>query len=136
VLVVSQETLLTNPRLGSDYGSDLVIWSTAESAVTIVAASIPILRVLIREFAQKTLYGSASNGDKTRKSRLDQTHVMELGSGNGEDNSIGDANEHMDNRSDRHILNDLGIVETTEVQVSRNRTESDAKSTRYGFHVV
>jgi hypothetical protein len=120
-----------------DYGADLVIWSTAESAVTIVAASIPILRVLIREIAAKTLYGSASNGTKTRKSKLDQTHVMEMGSKNDEDTSVGDPKEHMDNRSDRRILNDVGIVQTTEVQISsRNRTESDAESTRYGFHAV
>lgn len=33
----------------TDHGYDLVIWGTAESATTIMAASIPVLRVLFRD---------------------------------------------------------------------------------------
>lgn len=41
---------------GTDDGVDLFIWGNAESCVTIIAASIPILRVLVRD--AKTSYRS------------------------------------------------------------------------------
>lgn len=42
---------LTNNISPSDYTSELVLWRTAEAATTIMAASIPVLRVLFRDVA-------------------------------------------------------------------------------------
>ncbi|KAK1760135.1 hypothetical protein QBC47DRAFT_289771 [Echria macrotheca] len=53
--------------LGDDFtyeGYDLVIWGTAEVAITICAASVPLLRVLIREVRSRTTHRSHRNGEK------------------------------------------------------------------------
>lgn len=54
----------------SDDGSDLVIWGTCESGVTIMAASIPVLRVLVRDVASSARKYYGSSGTRTNGSRL------------------------------------------------------------------
>lgn len=39
-----------------DEGKDLITWGSAETAVTIMAASIPVLRVLVRDIASSRGY--------------------------------------------------------------------------------
>ncbi|OLN81960.1 hypothetical protein CCHL11_08634 [Colletotrichum chlorophyti] len=52
-------------------GSDLVIWGTCESSVTIVAASIPVLRVLVRDVASTARkYYRGSSATRTNASRF------------------------------------------------------------------
>ncbi len=113
-------------------------WATAESAVTIVAASIPILRVLIQE-AARTRY--ASNKKKTsQKSNSDQTFAVEMDSQtHGETPWKGDSTERLDDHNDRSNFNRVGngIVQTTEIRVdSHERAESDFESMVYKSHAV
>ncbi|KAJ0143629.1 hypothetical protein CTA2_1251 [Colletotrichum tanaceti] len=51
-------------------GSDLVIWGTCESGVTIMAASIPVLRVLVRDVASTARKYYGSSGAHTDGSRF------------------------------------------------------------------
>ncbi|KAK3934691.1 hypothetical protein QBC46DRAFT_299422 [Diplogelasinospora grovesii] len=50
-------------------GYHLVIWGSAETAITIMAASIPVLRVLVREVktATRRRYGESTNSDTYHK---------------------------------------------------------------------
>jgi hypothetical protein len=49
-----------NPlTVGPDNGADLVIWGNVESSITIIAASIPVLRALFAEVRQATGRSSA-----------------------------------------------------------------------------
>lgn len=121
------------------YGAGLVIWGTAEGAVTIMAASIPILRVLIRQ-AVRSQY--ASNGKKSAgRSNPDQSYAVELSSrARTGGRSHLDAKTRLDDQSDRSILNGASghtIVHTTEIHVeSRQRSNSDSDRQPYGFHAV
>jgi hypothetical protein len=55
----------------ADDGIDLFIWGNAESCVTIIAASIPILRVLIRDVktSYRNYYVSEYNDNHTASKR-------------------------------------------------------------------
>jgi hypothetical protein len=55
-----------------DDGVDLFVWGNAESAVTIVAASIPTLRVLIREVKSSATryYNTMNESTSTRLSKI------------------------------------------------------------------
>lgn len=54
-----------------DDGVDLFIWGNAESCVTIIAASVPILRVLIRDVktSYRNYYVSEQNDNNTAPNR-------------------------------------------------------------------
>jgi len=114
-----------------DYGSELVIWGTAESAVTIVAASIPMLRTLFREVKSKAGYGS--NNVTTKRSKIGRTTVVVTAdrTARGEDgHHVSPSNNKGDDRSDRSILHVGGnaIVQTSEIRVeSHGRVESDSE---------
>ncbi|KAI0837562.1 hypothetical protein F5Y06DRAFT_270757 [Hypoxylon sp. FL0890] len=69
---------------GEDFfyeGSKLVIWGSAEVATTIMAASIPVLRVLIRDFRESVAWHRQSGSFKSalrsfgRKSRRISGHI-------------------------------------------------------------
>jgi len=53
----------------SDDGVTLFIWGNAESCVTIIAASIPILRVLVREVKDATRRYYGTNVDTATTAR-------------------------------------------------------------------
>lgn len=62
ILLVSNESNLRLGDLGHDSNgaalvstTNLLIWSGAESAVTIIAASIPFLRLILREVSSKIM---------------------------------------------------------------------------------
>ncbi|TLD17571.1 uncharacterized protein PgNI_00968 [Pyricularia grisea] len=60
------------PTLASDDftydGAPLIIWSTVEVAVTVIAASIPVLRVLFRDIASSRGYFQNGRGTADKKS--------------------------------------------------------------------
>lgn len=61
---------------GIDANSGLIIWGAAESAVTIMAASIPVLRVLLRDvstFTKNKYNRDASTGKSSQDSRVLRT---------------------------------------------------------------
>jgi len=133
--------------LGMDMydGIDLFIWGIAESAVTIVAASIPILRVLVREArtTARRYYVSkdgASSGSGLRsKAGRTQNNTVVISSGNlASADRQANISKIQDDSSDKSILSDgpyrasgTGngrIVRTKEVNVayqSRKDTDSD-----------
>ena len=127
----------------ADDGVDLFIWGNAESSVTIVAASIPILRVLVREarttarryYVSKDATSSGS-GLRSKAGRT-QTNTVVISSGNlASANRQANISKIQDDSSDKSILSDgpyrasgnSRIVRTKEVNVayqSRKDTDSD-----------
>ncbi|KAH8728456.1 hypothetical protein GQ44DRAFT_675821 [Phaeosphaeriaceae sp. PMI808] len=108
----------------SDKSAQITIWSLVEPTVTIIAASIPVLRVFLKEHTTSIarFYGSRS-----RKSKYCSTNqhyitiVVEAGRGQTE------VNQQPDDRRDRGILGGQNIMQTSEVSVeytSRNDTDS------------
>lgn len=99
--------------------TDLLIWSNAESAVTILAASIPFFRVLIRNRvsnrstpAYRQSYRLGSFGKDVsvgRTSRLKGSRSIDITSN--------------DNMSEQSILNDLPIQGTTGIGVIMKKEE-------------
>ena len=65
-----------------DRSTGLTIWGTAESAVTIMAASIPVLRVLFRDLKSSTsrrYYGTnESDGTKNSRSSRSQNSTVTI----------------------------------------------------------
>lgn len=54
---------------------DLFIWGNAESTVTIIAASIPVLRVLIRDRVHSHRYYKSNDSGKKTNSKLSEGSV-------------------------------------------------------------
>lgn len=52
----------------SDGGAQLAVWAAAETAITIMVATLPVLRVLLRDTAVKTRYLPDAIKMKVRKS--------------------------------------------------------------------
>ncbi|TDZ24740.1 hypothetical protein Cob_v002411 [Colletotrichum orbiculare MAFF 240422] len=127
-------------------GSDLVIWGTVETGVTIVAASIPVLRVLVRDVAStaRKYYGNSAGtrtggnqagGNQTGGNRLGITRSNTVTvTTTTRKGSVKKKDKLADDRSDRSILGDdeepeFGkIVRTNEIVVEYD-TRSD-----YGGH--
>lgn len=89
-----------------DEGIDLFIWGNAESCVTIVAASIPILRVLIRDVktSYRKYYVSEHNDNTSsaRKSRVrGPNHSVVVTAGRRSNNASG---SKLDDGSEKSIL--------------------------------
>ncbi|KAK0624516.1 hypothetical protein B0T17DRAFT_492545 [Bombardia bombarda] len=119
-------------------GVDLFIWGNAESAITIIAASIPILRVLIRDVAQTRRYHKTGIGGKTGMSgstKLPSTVVTTV-SGGRDKGDIARKKRDLDDDSDKSILGNDGdrtprtagnkIVQTNDFSVEyHQRKDSD-----------
>ena len=139
--------LTTDPSTDSlltDDGIDLFIWGNAESAVTIIAASIPILRVLVREVRStaRRYYvskegGTGSSGLRSRTGRNTQHNTVVISGGN-----LTSSRHHshvpskvQDDSSDKSILSDGPysknangrIVRTNEINVAyQSRKDADS----------
>lgn len=122
---------LTHLWLISDDGVDLLIWGNAEVATTIMAASIPVLRVLIRDVAAAATtghyYSFSNNNTKRRRKGTSVTG----GNSTAVDSAIQNVIIHSpvggDGESGKSILeggerkerkeSSRGIVQTTEVRI-------------------
>lgn len=94
------------------------VWVEAEPNVTIIAASIPVLRVLFRNIRSQQETGYPSSGAYIRSDNLSkfQNQGMSVGrSGNVEDHD-----NRGDGDSDRSML-PQGIVRTTEVMIDYDK---------------
>jgi hypothetical protein len=117
-----------------DKGVELSIWGSAEVSTTIIAASIPILRVFLREIRTNVerYHGrtgdhmTADNPTATRKSRLRTgnntivaatTNNMERGA-------------NVDDSSDRSILGHGKIMQKREINIETH-SRSDGDETGY-----
>jgi hypothetical protein len=112
------------------------MWGNAETTVTVIAASIPILRVLIRDSYTSRRYGSGEKGirlNSTTKATLQSNRVTVSGGPGSERTSQG-----ADDDSDKSILGEPapsranGIVRTNavvvEYQPRRDRDEDPRKA--------
>ena len=117
----------------ADDSSGLCIWGAAESAVTIMAASIPTLRILFRDNFRnlsKRYYSSnkgspaGTSGSRLDSSRRKTTVVISRGdvSFNG-DNSCDSEREIV-----RESLSHIQILQTTELAMEIRNVDSDMES--------
>lgn len=105
----------------SDDGSGLVIWGTAETAVTIVATTIPVLRVLIHGLKGRPCRTTSTDEWTHKKTRTGRsTAVITADRSRFEQNNTSDMSQKHDDRSDWHIVPGAGdgkIMQTREVAV-------------------
>ncbi|SPO04562.1 uncharacterized protein DNG_07247 [Cephalotrichum gorgonifer] len=134
------------PKLGSPdiyNAADLVIWDITEATVTMIAACIPVLRILVRDLRSTVRYGSDNrmelqNVDTSRRwratvtvdSKTDPFPTTRKVVDNGDDRS---------DRSDKSILDGLAsqrsdwIIRTAEVEISYHPSRSeDANHSDFG----
>lgn len=131
-------TLTCHLTLHKASGTTLVIWYVAESSATIIAASIPVLRALIKEISSSIDRYGRSTGKSGAKSQtakgtprgLHASHVVTVISRRDPHDPHGDAS------SDKSIL-DAGrapgkiepgrIMQTQEVRLSyHDRSDNDS----------
>jgi hypothetical protein len=123
-----------------DYGSELVIWGTAESAVTIIAASIPVLRVFFQEATKTARARYATEDTVTRKSRIGRSFVVVTANQPPpKEDKPGGSNNRQDDCSDRSILSGVGnnIVQTNEIRVESHENGGwDSDGMGYEMHAI
>ncbi|KAK1978618.1 hypothetical protein LZ30DRAFT_598722 [Colletotrichum cereale] len=128
-------------------GSQLAIWGTIEAGVTIMAASIPVLRVLIRDVtttARKYYGSSASRTDKSRLGHggsMRRTNTVTVTTSPQKGSFRRKWDKLADDRSDKSILGaepdiDFGkIVRTNEIVVQYDRrSEIEGRGGNYELH--
>lgn len=97
--------------------AQLMIWDTVEAAITIVAASIPVLRVLLRNFGS-SMRKSSANDDRTKSQKSAFASNLSKGDRSNFSNlSYG----YADNRSDKSILGEKNIKRTDTVEIHYGR---------------
>lgn len=119
----------------ADDGIDLFIWGNAESCVTIIAASIPILRVLIRDVrtTYRNYYVSEQNDNltATRRSRTRGQNSVVVTAGR-RNNS--DSTNKLDDGSEKSILEGRAspgkIVRRNEISIEY-QDRKDGESVEY-----
>ncbi|KAK1830623.1 hypothetical protein QBC39DRAFT_104917 [Podospora conica] len=122
--------IVKTTNLNKIYGSDqtkghiLMIWDLAETGVTIIAASIPALRLLFRQVRSGGTKLSGTGPHRYAMSNLKHTNVSNrpkcLESQNDDDGAFDDAHyvaPATDARSDK------GILETRVISTERHQTE-------------
>lgn len=99
-----------------------MIWDTVEAAITIVAASIPVLRVLLRNISTSIRKGSSNNNQgSSSKSRKSIPGSKLSGIGHGDYSTL--SHGGVDSRSDKSILGEKDIrrVDVVEVKFEAQR---------------
>ncbi|KAK3364700.1 putative integral membrane protein [Lasiosphaeria hispida] len=133
--------------LSSDFadGVDLFIWGNAETTVTIIAASIPTLRVLIRDATNSRRYyqsgskGTGTNSSRTKKSKAatgpGSNTVVTVSGGPLSSHDPERQKQRHDDGSDRSILGSsekVGkIVRTNDFSVEYHKSSGDRGSEEY-----
>ena len=111
-----------------DDGVTLIIWGTAETAVTVIATSIPVLRSLILGFKERATRTVSTDEWTDKKTRTGQTSAtVTANRSRFGRNGPGDAVNGRDDGSDRYILfsqSDGRIVQTREFAIEyEDRTD-------------
>lgn len=102
----------------------LMIWDTAEASVTIVAASIPVLRVLIRDVRSTMAKSGRSQTGMSRtggRSKMSNIMMSNMSKSERENSKF----QPMDSRSDKSILYETQI-DVVHSPPNGMRTEADA----------
>ncbi|KAK1996942.1 hypothetical protein LX36DRAFT_579471 [Colletotrichum falcatum] len=126
-------------------GSRLAVWGTCESGVTIMATSIPVLRVLIRDVATTARKYYGSSGTRTNKSRIDRgdslnrTNTVTVTTSSPQKGSFRRKWEKLaDDRSDNSADSDIDfgkIVRTKEIVVQYDtRSVIEGRHGNYELH--
>ncbi|KAK3328721.1 hypothetical protein B0H66DRAFT_578817 [Apodospora peruviana] len=121
--------------LSADFadGVDLFIWGNAESTITIIAASIPILRVLIRDVTNSRRYyrsdfthrGTMSKLTGGSTGRQSHTLVVTISAGGPLNSHPDSGRKTHDDGSDKSILNNTGAgIEHSRVAAALARYDS------------
>jgi hypothetical protein len=137
----------TNRCVTTDTSVELVIWSAAESTITIIASSIPVLRTLVHAHASQ--YYNKSGGDNSAESGrlpsfvkpLSKSHTRTTSNAAAANNNNRNNINRQDDQSDRSILyrrdgnstpnishqpSCQDIIQTTKVTIEfREREEDD-----------
>jgi hypothetical protein len=101
--------------------ADTLIWALAEASITIVASSIPFLRLIVREVSSKS--GSQSRSRTRTRTSGNRLSLVELTSGRKTKRGVGvEAQRKDDDGSEKSILAaSLGqvgkIMQTSEVKI-------------------
>ncbi|KAH7109981.1 hypothetical protein EDB81DRAFT_832718 [Dactylonectria macrodidyma] len=116
------KTAMLMTRASTDFsynGARLLIWGSAEIAVTIIAASIPILRVLVSDIHSSANKFSSQNSKRTTTNRTKTKTVIRC--------------QRPDDGSERSIVAATlqGIVAISEIEVESQRAGNDADSIGY-----
>ncbi|KAI1328336.1 hypothetical protein F5Y16DRAFT_419995 [Xylariaceae sp. FL0255] len=137
--------LLNTPNFSSS-GTTLAIWYVAEACATIIAASIPVLRVLLKDinlssagryFGGSKKYAKSrdmESGSKTKSSALHSSRVVTTVTGK----KPKEADMYGDTSSDKSILepSERGkIVQTQEIRLSYH-DRSDVDSVGYEMEPI
>ncbi|KAH8898213.1 hypothetical protein GQ53DRAFT_817506 [Thozetella sp. PMI_491] len=111
------------------FSSGLIIWGTAESSVTIMAASIPVLRVLFRDIKSisRRYYISNQENGGTHTSRLVSSNpenkvIISAGAGSLVRKNTSDSEKRIVRDSQGHIL------QVTELAVEYHNADLDLES--------
>src|SRR3954470_16791715 len=99
-----------------------MIWDTVEAAITIVAASIPVLRVLLRNISTSMRKGSSNNqGSSFSKSQKSAPKSNISGRGHTDHSTL--SHGGADSRSDKSILGEKDIrrVDVVEIKYGTQR---------------
>lgn len=94
------------------------VWVEVEPNVTIIAASIPVLRVLFRNIRSQRETEYPSSGAYIRSDNLSK--FQNQGMSSGRSRTVEDHDKRDDGDSDQRIL-PQGIVRTTEVTVDYDK---------------
>lgn len=131
------------PPFITDRGADLVIWGTAETAVTIIAASIPVLRMLIQDVKRTARMRSESDHARSGHlgSRLGKSFVTVTASAPYSDKDSTSSGTGNDDWSGRNVLersSNGGIVQKSEIRVERSESSEEELCDKvpYGPHAV
>ncbi|KAK2045738.1 hypothetical protein LZ31DRAFT_583897 [Colletotrichum somersetense] len=127
--------------------SQLAIWGQSETGVTIIAASIPVLRVLIRDVASNARKYYGSSGSRTgigRGGNLGRTNTVTVTTTSPQKGSFRRKWDKLaDDRSDKSVLRDepnidFGkIVRTNEIVVQYDtRSEIEGRNGNYEMHYM
>ncbi len=115
----------------------LFIWGNAETNVTIIAASVPILRVLIREVrttARRYYNGSRDNPTPHQSHGRSQNNTVVI-------SSAAVYGQKRDDQSDKSIMSDAPktasgrILQTSEVAIEYGRFDRESTRVRDGARV-
>ncbi|KZL85872.1 hypothetical protein CI238_11171 [Colletotrichum incanum] len=128
-------------------GSELAIWGTCESGVTIMAASIPVLRVLVRDVSSTARKYYGSSGIRTNRSRfgpgggVQRSNTVTVTTSMRKGSFRRKWDKLADDRSDKSILGaeselEFGkIVRTNEIVVQYDtRSEIEGRNGNYEMH--
>ena len=152
-----KSTPIPDARLAAD-AVLLMFWDTAETAVTIMAASIPTLRILIREVhaSRRAKYDFANGIDGPRSAQLrggtNRSRVLGMApymgsgrrTGDGDDghdglprSSSGGGSQSLkpaDSRSDTSILQETGTLAATSQRLQGTGVAGRTQSVPGGFY--